>query len=595
MVPPHSGRIAAGPIPVERGNSPPVEHCDVIVAARMMERSGRPVPRTKLTFRFLHETDLPGDDSRILEVSADLAALRRTIQDRLSPRFSDHAYTSEDGYAYCWLRLKLFDGREPRVQRMPLKGLKVIVGENTGAPGGGSPAMPPGVWPPLLSVGAATALMTAPLLAGGAVPPAGAPRGAGVTDVALPDWLRALKNILVEEGTKAAVTAVVAVAPYIQEAKAALPRTQEEVVGFTLKRIADYFILQYMAPVAVAAHSGLLGPADARVTPIAALVPREYEELRAIVIGVLLGVPRGLYVVGRDQVMDVKALVFDLPRALFNFIEANPQHALQIIGFIRNPAAAITERVVRYALDPEMQKRVDAALARFAGLAEKIGLVLFNVWSAFWQDPVLFSMNALQRIIDVIFSSFETFLGRLPTDYLKYAKDSRSYAFFIWAFMGGDVLGWVLGTVGVEVLLAYVTGGVATYLKVAAKGARLAGWAAKLIEVVQKVFAVLIKIKDELGRVFLAIVQLFKRLNDTLLDAVIGVLSTRTDDAIGMLTRYIGRGADAEDGRRVAALGDALAALSDGPEAADLLDTLADLSKGERFAGVRLGGFVPSC
>ena len=57
----------------------------------------------------------------------------------------------------------------------------------------------------------------------------------------------------------------------------------------------------------------------------------------------MLGIPRGVWVMGKDQIEDLRTIAIDLPRALINFIVQNPTAALKILGtIVRGPGALVT-------------------------------------------------------------------------------------------------------------------------------------------------------------------------------------------------------------------------------------------------------------
>jgi hypothetical protein len=485
------------PVPVEGKGSPPVRQFDFIVSAQLKEGGQDPVQGKRVHWELLANTLLPHDDTELLEVSNKFRPLQQKLKNNQSPSHALEARTNAEGKTYCWIRLRLFDERKISDPRQYLRGFKIVIGEPEEVPEAGVPG------------GAGAGLLATPT-------------GTGAP-AANPPWWQQLANVLVEPFEQAATTAVHWVDGKIGEAVAALPRTWQEVIGFALKRFADGFMLM----------SGIFPAAAAQ---------GYLEQARAAVIGVWMGIPRGIWVMARDQVQDIKSIAFDLPRAIFNFIAEDPKFALEVLASIPNPALG----QVAYALDPDFRKKIDESLARFAGLAQNLGQQIEQLWSMVSSMP---AGSLISAIGDAIYQGFKDFVGDIATDYLRYAKDSRFYEFFVGAFMAGDFLGYILGTIGVQVLVSYLTAGIGTWVSGMAKIARLqtvANLATKAIDVFRQLEAAVkalgVAVKAGIGRVLLAFARFFEALDNAFIEPVVNAFHRESRKLIQWLHRVFETG-----------------------------------------------------
>lgn len=488
-----------GDVPVESGQSPRIERFNVIVSAQLLLPDESPVRDERLTFRFLDETDLPGDDSRLVEVANGLPTLRSKLKAGATGSGVDYAYTNQEGKVYCWFELALFDDAKIADTRLKLRGFKVIVGENTDPPAARS-----GV--------AATASNASPAAAA-------LTRGGG--------WFNAvvglLEDVLVEPTRQAIVTAVEFTQDGIAEARAAIARTVERVTGFALARFADGVAVVFL-----------------RDFPTMETV---VETARGAMLGAFLGIPRGLWVMARDQVQDLKAMVFDLPRALYNFFAEDPRFALEVLGSLLNPAVGN----VIYNLDPDFRRKIRGALRRFQGLAENAVTLLTGLWDQVKTDVGVFS----EAVGGMIYDSFSDFVGGIATEYLGFHKNSAPYKAFVAGFIAGDFLGYILGTVGVQVLTAYATAGIGAWVAAVAKVGRLSALAhaaaplVRFIAALKDAFGALgdvirrlgITAKEAVGKVILCALRLLDSLLDDYVKPVVELLADETDKIVGWLLR----------------------------------------------------------
>lgn len=497
-----------GRIPVEQ-SSPPVRQFDFIISAQLRTEDQEPVVNQRVTWELLTDTMLPGDDTELLEVCDEFLPLKSKLTKNLKPSHTLEARTDQEGKTYCWMRLRLFDKRAITDPRQYLRGFKIVIGD-------------PEEVEPGPDVTASTSLGPSTMMASTTVTGMGPSFAAAGANPPVTPWWQQLVNVLVEPFEQVAETGVRWVSRHVAEAAAALPRTWQEVLGFALLRFADgYLMMSGLYPIAMA---------------LGAL-----EQARAAAIGAFLGLPRGIWVMARDQMQDIKALVFDLPRAVFNFIAEDPKFALEILASVTSP----TLGQVIYRLDPEFQKRIDAALSRFGKLAAVLPGQIWQLWQMLTAMPI---GDLVESIGGAIYSSFKEFVGDIATDYLRFAKDSQLYHFFVGGFIAGDFLGYVLGTVGVQVLAAYLTGGIATWVSGIAKIARaqrilgaVAGVIDKMIDVFRQIEAALkglgAALKSGIGRVLLAFARFFDVLEESFIEPVVAAFHGKAHEMIRWLHR----------------------------------------------------------
>lgn len=453
----NGGEIPVEPVagsPAAKDN-PPVRQFDFIVSSQLLTPGNTPLPGQKITFRWLAPPGTPSlDDSQILEVGNDLVALKQKLTTQATPAGNEYAYANADGKAYAWVRVRLFDDSEIPDFDQRLIALKAIIGEAVQpppAPGG------------MHTTTTHTTTTHAPTMTHAASAATRARQQRGLID------------ILVEYGE----AAVENFGEWIDgqlESVAGIPRTLQKVLGFALRRIADGVILMFPLP----------GYSVALLTGFT-------DELRAMVAGLLLGVPRGLYAMARDSIQDLKSIAIDLPRALFNFICSDPKFALEVIGSLGSP---ITAQVI-YQLDPEFRDRINKALSKFRGLLEFMGKILSQLWSAMRDHLTLSGISS--AIGGWIYSDFEKMVGGIASDYLDYRKNGSEYRYFIGGFIGGDVLGYILSTVGVELLIAWFTAGIGNIVSALSRFGRLGAIAGRALELFHKVFTFFRAIGDHIA------------------------------------------------------------------------------------------------
>lgn len=544
------------PIPVE-DSSPPVRQFDFIVSAQLREGDETPVPDKRVTWQLLSETDLPGDDTELLEVSAKFLPLKRKLRNDLSPSYSLEARTDAEGKTYCWIRLRLFDRRQITNPQLYLRGFKIIIGDPE------EPDPTPPVTASLLS----PPVTVSASMAGTGMGPLFAAVGTGPNPPNQP-WWQQLVDVLVEPFEQAATTGVHWVSERVGEAVAALPRTWQEVLGFGLKRFADGYLLMIgLYPVALLAGA--------------------LEQARAATIGAFLGLPRGIWVMARDQVQDIKALVFDLPRAVFNFIAEDPKFALEVLATISTPALG----QVIYHLDPSFQQKINESLSRFANLAAELPGQIRQLWQALTAMPL---GDLIESVGGAIYSGFKDFVGDIATDYLRFPKDGLLFHFFVGGFMAGDFLGYILGTIGVQALAAYLSAGIATWVSGVAKIARaqrllgaVMGVVDKMVEVFRQIQAALqglgTAIKAGIGRVLLAFARFFELLDDTFIDPVVAAFHGQAQKMIRWLHRCFDLGEPDQLGACARALREKL--LTRAGDARRVLELLAGFAERSFVAG----------
>lgn len=605
IVPSHDPSLYNSPIPVENENSPPMREFNVIVSSQLMLPDETPIKDERLTFRFLEATDLPGDDSAVLEVSDDLRQLRQKLKTGSTPSRSESALTDSEGKVYTWFRLRLYEDAQIADLRLKLKGFKVIVGEATeptmpapvaaivtGSPVTTNPALvggmitapiastaigpvtaSPGSASFLASTGSSIAFAPGPAMLAGAGRAPGIARNVSEDEDNRNFLLGFLEDVLVEPTKRAVVTIVEYTAEGLAEARAAIARTVEQVVGFALARFAD-------------------GVATLYLTDFPS-IETVLETARGAMLGAFLGIPRGLWVMAKDQVQDVKALVFDLPRALYNFFAEDPKFALEVLGSLLSPGLG----TVIYTLDPEFRGKINGALARFKDLAATIGKLLEALWAQIKSDVSAFSA----AIGGLIYDSFSDFVGNIATDYLGFRKDSPAYMGFVAGFIAGDFLGYILGTVGVQVLLAYATAGVANWVSAVAKVgklARLVEMAAPIVRFIaalKEAFAALgtivrefaITVKEAIGKVLLSVLRLLDKLFSEFITPLVELLVEQTERMARWLLSY---GRD-QDGGRLVEVAEGLKELGsdlDSQVVKDAFALMAELAEPPTL-------FVPAC
>lgn len=542
-----------GKIPIEpeydpataAADNPPIREFKLIVSSQLLSPDNHPIPGQKITFRWLNPPGEPsGDDSKILEVGNDLAVLKQKLADDDPGDGSEFAYADAEGKAYALIRLRLFDEYDLPDLDHRLKGLKAIIGDVVKPP-------PP---PPATGLHTMTHATAASTMA-----------GATTTARSLLADLENLGNILVDHGE----AAVESWGRWINgqlEAMAGLPRTVEEFVGFALKRLADGVIVMFPMP----------GTSLALLTPYA-------DQLRATVIGMLLGIPRGIYAMGRDTIQDLKQLVWDLPRALFNFVADDPKFALQILASVVAPAAG----TVFYELDPAFRQKITEAFSKFGNFLSLAGTIISGLFTALSDSSTRSAITS--AIGNYFYDEFEKMVGSVATEYLKYQKNGLEYRHFIGAFIGGDILGYVLMTVGVELLLAWFTAGIGNIVSALSKFGKLGRLAGKAAELIHGIITFLQKIgdrisdfvsamggklKNAIGKVMMSIFKFLERfvhaVDDKLIAPLIESMINLAEEVQERVARmFLRLGEDvAEHGDRVGFMADSLITnlLSDPPD-----------------------------
>src|SRR5512134_1218390 len=96
-------------------------------------------------------------------------------------------------------------------------------------------------------------------------------------------------------------------------------------------------------------------------------------------------------------------------------------------------------------------------------------------------------------------------VGGIATDYLRFQKDGDEYRYFVGGFIGGDVLGYIVATVGVELLLAWFTGGIGTIVSAMGKLGRVGAIAGRAVQFLGRLLAFFRRIEDLIGD-FMAVV-----------------------------------------------------------------------------------------
>jgi hypothetical protein len=455
-------------------DNPPIRLFNFIVSTQVLTPGNHPIEGEKVTFQWHDALDITGDESEILEVSNDLSALKTKLVNNEAADKNDYAYSNAEGKAFCWIRLRLYDENDLADMEKRLKVVKAVVGESV------RPVIP--------------ASLTSTGLHSVVRPPVGS-----TTSSTAPNQ-QPIFNILVNPG----VSAIESFGEWINgqlEFLGGLPRTKEEVIGFALKRLADGIILMY--PMPGYTRATLAGFED---------------ELRSMVIGLLLGLPRGVYAMGRDTIQDLKMLVFDLPRALFNLIAKDPKFALQVIGSIISP----TTGAVMYGLDSEFRDQINKAFSKFRGLLENISTIIGTLWTTF-RDQITFS-GITDALGTYLYNDFSKFVGFIGTDYLKYRKDDGEYRHFVGGFIAGDILGYIVTTIGVELLLAWFTAGIGNIISVVSKLGRLGRLAASGLRVVEAFIRFIQRIGEIIGEVISAIGTIGKNAIGRLMGFLVHVL-----------------------------------------------------------------------
>lgn len=563
VLPEHNPGLFTREIPVERDSRDPIKQFDFIISARLMLSDDSPLDGIHVSFRLAEETALPNDDSEILEAASDLQTLRNKLVRGEEPARNPDTDTDREGKAYCWLRLRLFDENDIPDASLRHVGIKVLIGEEDSPPG------------PTPTGGTVLASLTGgPLPMPDEVPFPGDSLGS-IRDL--------LKNILVEPFSRAVRSFFQFRADGVAEAIAGLPRTRQQVIGFALKRVADGIIVTWT-------------PFPARLAYLVTGVP---EEAEATVVGALMGIPSGIKSMAEDQINDIKLLV-DLPRAAYNFISEHPGLSL----IVQSTGVVAASEVVRYGLDSEFRTALNRAARRFVGLnMKKLALNMAELY-VFVRK---YASSMASALANKIYRDFEISVQPYATDYLEYRKGSLPYQCFVGGFIGGHFLGYILGTVGVEVLFGYLTAGVGAVIRILAKAARLGRLAdlfAALARLAEALTALVRRVsgqlKDAMGRVLLALFSLLDQLSDGLFDGVARALERNADTVLEMIYKYT-RDADGADRSKFEALAVGMReSLGDDPDGArDTLELLAEFAKdrdvGEPGNLLAYGGLTPRC
>lgn len=288
----------------------------------------------------------------------------------------------------------------------------------------------------------------------------------------------------------------------------------------------------------------------------------------------------------KDQVEDLKAIAIDLPRALINFIEQNPMKAMIIAGDIALNGVIYTANV-------SLLKAIKKAFLRIYDKKDELVKLIAKLYlevSLLSNLEILIALAKGQQIAagvvktlgEAFYRGFEKFVGYIPTDYLNYPKNSNPYHYFIGAFIAGDFLGYIVGTVGVEVLLAVLTDGIATYLKVVAKLGRLGKVGIKALKAIEdlvdtfnrlsKVLSKLVdaaqgKLKDRVVKTILYAVRFIDELKPRFIKSFIEALTEGAEEVRDRVLKWVYR--YGKDGDGVGMRGVARSLAEELPEGAD--------------------------
>jgi hypothetical protein len=289
------------------------------------------------------------------------------------------------------------------------------------------------------------------------------------------------------------------------------------------------------------------------------------------VIGGLLGIAHGIWAFGGDTINSVRVL-FDLPRAIADFFAENAKLKLEVVGSILDYRTG----VVLYMNDQEFSDRIDYAFKRVASSAPQVWVfirdgvapVLKGMLQAFARavakaiatgSPIPQLIFAFSEAVgNLAYDRFPEFVGSIATDSLGYKKDSALYHYFSGGFFWGDWIGWLVATVGFQIVLGYLTAGIGTVISAVGKIAVvqeaiawLAGGAAKGLEILVKLIdllktalaaagQLLAQLKDAIGRVILAIVKFFTELLQPLVEPVLAAFGGAPGESMRTLLQYAG-------------------------------------------------------
>ncbi|MCA9826931.1 MAG: hypothetical protein KC444_00820, partial [Nitrosopumilus sp.] len=486
-------------IPVERssafpGYSPKIQEFNFIISTQLLLPDNTPLANERIEFQWANDgTEMLNDDSEILEVNDNILILRgklKNSQFQYAKR-NNFTYTDREGKAFCWIRLRLFDEKEITDMRKMFNGIKVVIGAGV-----------PDRTDTELEMLTSRSLSYSEIL----LAPSKFSKDRGLLGLDTSGGLfYGIFNILVEPLKKVVETGT-RIIGNIKEAVAHVPRTWQDVVGFALKRLADGIILT--------------------TPPLATIRGIEdiSDEMRAVVIGVLLGIPRGLYVMLRDTIEDIKTLTFDLPRALFNFFADDPKFALEILGVISNPSTGL----IIYNLDREFQEKIRTGFSKFKGLFENLSMLLQSIWNSFWQNNNQESiiLSGLRNIGNWMYESFDEFVGSIATDYLGYTRNDTKYRCFVGGFIGGDFLGYIISTVGVQFLISWFTGGTGTIVSCVSRLGRVGIVLDNGLRFVRAFLIFIQKIEDLIGEAVVILGRTIKNGIGKILLSIFKLIST---------------------------------------------------------------------
>ncbi len=579
------------PIPVERKKgSAPIRYCDFIVSAQIQDPQGNLSQNEWVTWLFNDPYAPIEDDSSIIEVSGDLNALIAKLEAGDTSKGPNHALTNDQGEVYCLKRIRLFEEAQLGGPEAFAKPFEILIGESLGdvpeevlaSPSFGEVA------DRILSTG------------GGDTPQIFTTTGeeeVGLWDVLVDPLQKAVESTFKK-----------VMGGFAMKASASIARTDPRVIGFFLKRMADGII----------SICNLEG--SAMVLAKKLNKPYDPEHLRSLVIGMMLGVPRGIWVMGRDQVEDIKSLVVDLPRALFDMIAKEPGRPLIVLG---TPLPVGFTVLVGYTLGKKFNEALQENMALIAGstvkMASTVDRLLVSMVTADEKDiRIAFGISLAKGAVmgakvvtslpDLFYDSFEKFVGFIPRDYLRYKKDSTPHHYFILSFIAGDFLGYIVGTVGVEALLAILTEGVATLIKGLTKIARSSKVAAKLIGDLVEAFNDLKKAIGKIGkaargrlseavvRAMLAAIRFIDELEPRFLKSFLAALAESSKETRDRTLRWLYRYGKDGDGARMAGMAKGLKKglpEQGGREgrAKDVIELLAELAEPKKD----LPSIIPSC
>ncbi len=446
----------------------------------------------------------------------ELLAVGNTVNAVLQENGKTETRTNSEGYAYCLMEVEMIRQDDITNQDDSLLPIMAVFGDaNSTVTASASPSPNPSTIVSSVSTAGIEPAMVRQQ------------NGGGIVDN--------LINILVGNNEPAVILPI----EYIDNLRrcvAGITRVKEEIIKFSLDMVALYMKSKY--PIPNNFQFNYSNPYTGYTDSFA--INLSDDDIKGIHLGFLMGETRGLYVAARDTItdfLDLAEMSWTLIKKLYEKIAEDPVFAAKVILIMKVPPAG---RVL-YELDDGFKTKVDNFIIKTTMTAAKAIEFMKQMAAVVWKARTKF--GAIGRILyKKGKDGFDKLVGFVPIDYLGFPKDSRPYNMFMGAFIAADILAFIVGTVGIEVLLGLLTSGIYNVISTVAKAGKISK-VAKLAQLILKILdsasAGIAFAKKGAGKTMAAMFNLLGTIHDNLILRLINVAEDKTAKMVKLLFKYI--------------------------------------------------------